>query len=174
MTHKHNSTFSTMHNRHRGFSLIEVLVALLVLSIGLLGLAALQTFSLQYNTGSYYRTQATFLAYEIIDRMRVNSAAIKDADGSGYDVPTPADLNTVITTYNGCLSSTCQCDVSQCTSGALATYDVGKWHDKVVAVLPNAKNTPPTIQIGAARSAVITIRWAERDLQMSQTWAVQL
>jgi type IV pilus assembly protein PilV len=161
-------------DHHRGFSLIEVLVALLVLSIGLLGLAALQTFSLQYNTGSYYRTQATFLAYEIIDRMRINGAAIKDADGSGYDVPTAADLNTVLTTYNACVSSTCRCDTAQCASSDLAAYDVGKWYDKIVATLPNARNTPPTIQVGATKLTTITIRWAERDLQMSQTWAVQL
>ncbi|HLE93281.1 MAG TPA: type IV pilus modification protein PilV, partial [Sulfuricaulis sp.] len=70
MTHKEKFNIAF---QHRGFSLIEVLVALLVLSIGLLGLAALQTTSLQYNTGSYFRTQATFLAYDIIDRMRANT-----------------------------------------------------------------------------------------------------
>jgi type IV pilus assembly protein PilV len=49
-----------------------VLIALLVLSIGLLGVAALQAFSLQANQGAYHRTQAVNLGYEIVDFLRVN------------------------------------------------------------------------------------------------------
>lgn len=63
----------------RGMSLIEILVAVLVLSIGLLGLAALQGFSLQAGQGAYHRTQATNLAYEIADFTRLNrSLALND------------------------------------------------------------------------------------------------
>jgi len=62
--------------RMSGLSLIEVLVALLVLSIGLLGLAALQTFSLQGSQNSYYRTLATSLAYEVSDFARVNRSVM--------------------------------------------------------------------------------------------------
>lgn len=149
--------------QNQGFSLVEVMVALLVLSIGLLGLAALQTTSLQYNTGSYFRTQATFLAYDIIDRMRANSAAVADADGTGYDQPTSSAVTISV-----------NCDSSSCTSAELATYDVRKWYDRAVATLPNATATPPTININPTNSVTITIRWMERDLSMSQTWAVQL
>jgi len=60
----------------RGMSLIEVLVALLVLSIGLLGLAALQTVSLQGGQNAYYRTQASNLAYEVSDFARVNRSVV--------------------------------------------------------------------------------------------------
>jgi len=56
----------------RGVSLIEVLVAVLVLSVGLLGLAALQSFSLQANQGAYHRTQAVNVAYELADFYRAN------------------------------------------------------------------------------------------------------
>lgn len=56
----------------RGFSLIEVLIAILVLSFGLLGLAMLQTMSVRYAESSNYRTQATNLAYELLDQIRVN------------------------------------------------------------------------------------------------------
>ena len=149
--------------RHRGFSLIEVLVALLVLSIGLLGLAALQTTSLQYNTGSYFRTQATFLAYDILDRMRANSGAVVDSDGNGYDQPTSSAVTITV-----------NCDTTSCTSADLATYDVRRLYDRAVATLPNAAATPPTIQINSTKQATITIRWMERDLSMRQTWVVQL
>lgn len=60
----------------RGVSLIEILVAVLVLSIGLLGLAALQGFSLQAGQGAYHRTQATNLAYEIADFTRLNRSMV--------------------------------------------------------------------------------------------------
>lgn len=56
----------------RGFSLIEVLVAMLILAIGLLGLAALQTQGVRFNHDAYVRTNATVLAYDIVDKMRLN------------------------------------------------------------------------------------------------------
>lgn len=149
--------------QNHGFSLVEVLVALLVLSIGLLGLAALQTTSLQYNTGSYFRTQATFMAYDIIDRMRANLSAVANSDGNGYDQPASANV-----------TASTNCDTTSCTSAQLALYDVKKWYDRAVATLPEAANFPPTIQIDSSNLVTITIRWRERDLQMSQIWTVQL
>lgn len=56
----------------RGFSLVEVLVAMLILAIGLLGLAALQTQGVRFNHDAYVRTSATVLAYDIVDKMRLN------------------------------------------------------------------------------------------------------
>lgn len=75
--------------KSRGVTLIEVLVAVLVLSIGLLGLAALQGFSLQAGQSAYHRTQATNLAYEIAEFTRLNRS---HAMQSGVcDVPLKAD-----------------------------------------------------------------------------------
>ena len=59
---------------HAGFSLIEVLVAVLLLSIGLLGLATLQTTSLQRENSSAQRVEALNHAYDLLDRMRANRA----------------------------------------------------------------------------------------------------
>jgi type IV pilus assembly protein PilV len=59
----------------RGMTLIEILVAVVVLSIGLLGLAGLQLKGLQVNQGSTYRWQAAMLAEDIADRMRADSAS---------------------------------------------------------------------------------------------------
>lgn len=67
----------------KGFSLIEVLIALLVTSVGLLGLAALQAKSLQYNHGAYLRSQANILAYDIADRMRLNRDVART---NGYNI----------------------------------------------------------------------------------------
>ena len=55
-----------------GFSLIEVMVAILVLGFGLLGFALLQTMSVRFTQSANYRTQATNLTYELFDQMRAN------------------------------------------------------------------------------------------------------
>lgn len=61
----------------RGFTLIEILVAVIVLAVGLLGLAGLQTAALKYTSTAYQRSQATSLAYDIADRMRANVIAAR-------------------------------------------------------------------------------------------------
>lgn len=67
----------------RGFSLIEVLVAMFILAIGVLGAAAMQLNALKFNQTASMRSQATFLAYEIVDAMRANRNA---ALSGGYDL----------------------------------------------------------------------------------------
>lgn len=58
-----------------GFSLIEVMIAILVLGFGLLGFALLQTTNVRYVQSANYRTQATNLSYELLDQIRINRAA---------------------------------------------------------------------------------------------------
>jgi type IV pilus assembly protein PilV len=58
--------------KQNGFSLLEALIAMLILSLGLLGIAGIIANSLKVNQGAYYRTQASWLANDIIDRMRAN------------------------------------------------------------------------------------------------------
>lgn len=62
-----------------GMTLIEVLVALLILSVGLLGAAAVQLNALKYTDSSLMTTQASFIAYDMLDRIRA-SAGVLDQD----------------------------------------------------------------------------------------------
>ncbi len=71
---------SVFTNKSAGFSLIEVLVTFLVLSIGLLGLAGLQSTSIKQGLDSGQRSQAAWLIQELVERMRAN----KDGLASGY------------------------------------------------------------------------------------------
>jgi type IV pilus assembly protein PilV len=75
--HKHGS------RKASGFTFIEALVALIVLSIGLLGVAALQLTSLRSNHSASLRSQATLLASDMVDRMRANRTV---ALAGAYDV----------------------------------------------------------------------------------------
>src|SRR4249920_1652063 len=63
------------HARQQGFTMVEVLVALVVLAIGLLGIAALYLNSLQSGRTAIYRTQAVTLAADLADRIRMNRTA---------------------------------------------------------------------------------------------------
>lgn len=152
----------------RGFSLVEVLVALLILSIGLLGLAALQTTSLKYNNESYYRTQATYLAYDIIDRMRANTVGVSNGN---YDVPNATAVATA-------RSSTASCGGSICSTSDLAGYDLRDWYNRMAAVLPGS--TTPTTNYAtisrdtATNEVTITMHWMEHDLLQTQTWVVRM
>lgn len=100
------------HNQ-KGFTLIEMLVAVVILSIGLLGLAGLQARSLQFNSSSAQRSQATILAYDMIDRMRANK---DQAVAGAYDL----DLATGP-------SGTINCETGTCVTADLANYDRNQW-----------------------------------------------
>ncbi|HDS1218137.1 type IV pilus modification protein PilV [Stenotrophomonas maltophilia] len=64
--------FRSPRNAQGGFSLIEVLIAILVLGVGLLGFALLQTMNVRFVQSANYRTQATNLTYEMLDQLRMN------------------------------------------------------------------------------------------------------
>jgi len=83
------------HRAQIGATLIEVLVAIVVLSIGLLGLAGLQATSIQANQGAYYRSQASILAADITDRMRANRKA---AQAGAYNLSALTSAYTATTT----------------------------------------------------------------------------
>lgn len=74
-----------------GVSLIEVAVALFVLSVGMLGMAALQVASLRSNQSSYERSAAVLSAYTMIDRLRADVVA---ARAGSYNLPLVADACT--------------------------------------------------------------------------------
>ena len=137
-----------------GFTLIEMLVALLVLSLGLLGLAALQAQSLRYNTDAYLRTQATTLAYDILDRMRANNTG---AAAGAYE-RTAAPTGTIK-----------NCESVACTTAELALYDCDRWYKALAARLPRPLGTVSSID-STGNQHTITIRWTERDMEVVQTW----
>jgi len=120
-----NSRHRLKHNAHasgrqEGFTLVEVLIAVLVLLIGLLGLAGLQAQALRSNQIAYMRTQATILAYDIIERMNANRAA---ALAGSYD-------GAAGTQNTDCTSTTA------CSSAAMAANDVYEWRLAVKQSLP--------------------------------------
>ncbi|MEE9494787.1 MAG: type IV pilus modification protein PilV [Gammaproteobacteria bacterium] len=76
----------------QGFTLIEVLVSMVILSIGLLGLAGLQTTGLRNNQSAYFSSQAAIYANDIFERMRANRTAA--IDGGEYNIAAGTDANS--------------------------------------------------------------------------------
>jgi type IV pilus assembly protein PilV len=107
-------------NRQAGFTLIEVLVSVIILSIGLVGVAGLQAISLRNNQSAFMRSQATALAYDMADRMRSN---VLSATTGLYD-PTAA------ATTSGCTST------SGCSEQQLAENDLAEWNAAIATYLP--------------------------------------
>ena len=124
--------------RCRGMTLVEILVALLVLSIGMLGFAALQTTSLRFNTSAYYRTQATALAYDLSDRMRANrQAALDGAYTVAFQNPPPA------------------CNAIAQGVGSVAEQDLAAWRNAMACRIP--ESTGSVVPNG--NEVTVTVRW---------------
>ena len=149
-------------HRERGFSLLEVLIALLVLSVGLLGIAGLQTVSLKFNHQSYERTQATVLISEMFEKITANPVA---ARGGSFDAILDTDTSTSFIGYGACPAS--------CTPAQLATFDLFRWKRSIedpkrLAQGRGAITRVPDPEGATAHVYEITINWVENDLTMTQ------
>lgn len=120
-----------------GFTLIEVLIAVIVLSIGLLGLASLQTTGLRNNQDAYARTVATTLANDMADRMRANMAGFEAGNYNNTEA------------YN----SLCE-TVSGCSPQDMAQHDTFLWN-QALATLPSGQG----IVAINARIVTVTVFW---------------
>ena len=131
-----------------GFTLIEILVTLLVVSVGLLGVAGLHSLSLRNNYDALMRSHASALASDIADRMRSNRDAVYLND-SDYEValgPPPAVDD----------------------DSPRAIVDVAEWKETLAAQLPRGDGT---IAIDpATRIVTITIQWGERGEDDAMTF----
>jgi len=122
------------HRQQQGVTLIEVLITMVVMAIGLLGFAALQTVSMKSNGTALYRSYATMAAYDIIDSMRVNRAA---ARAGNYD----RDFG----------------DAAPTSPTTIADQDVKSWLDALAENLPKGDG-----KIAVNGGAVnVEIQWSE-------------
>ena len=110
----------TLQIRQGGFTLIEVLVSAMILSIGLVGVAGLQVVSLKNNQSAYMRSQVSAMAYDLADRMRSN---VSGAEAGFYDPAAAATRAPCLTTVG-------------CSAQQLAQNDLAEWTASLAANLP--------------------------------------
>jgi type IV pilus assembly protein PilV len=129
-------------NRAGGFTLVEVLIALIILSVGMLGIAGLYVHSMQAGRTSLFRHHAVTLAGDVADRIRANPRAAASYALAGGD--------------NNCVDGGVDCTPAQ-----MAANDIFLWDQQAADTLPNGTVTvvfdnavlPPTYEI--------TIAWTE-------------
>ena len=116
-----------------GFTLLEVLIAIVIVSIGLLGVAAMQASTLKNAGGSKYRSAAITLTSDMADRMRANLEGMMEGDfavGTGYNRPRTALGDAAYNTPDPA------CRSSGCLPAAMALDDLATWQERLAAVLP--------------------------------------
>ncbi len=154
---------SRLHtSSERGYALLEALVALLVISIGLLGFLRLQLLGMSATTTSTQRSKAVYLSYEMTDRMRANLPAYA---AGAYNSLVASPSNP------GCVST-------NCSSTQIAQNDYYEWSNEVSALLPQgygavcltstllASATPAAPGCdGAGNRYAIIVWWTENGQQ---------
>jgi type IV pilus assembly protein PilV len=127
------------HGQH-GFGLVESLVALVVISVGMIGIAAMYGQGLGASRTAFYRTVAVNLTSDMADRIRVNRLGGAAYEGAEED--------------NGCDSG------SDCTPAEMAAHDLFTWNEQVEQQLPNGQ---PQVQFdpGTPPSYTISVQWDE-------------
>lgn len=117
-----------------GFTMIEVLVALIILAIGLLGVAGMQALSLKQTSNSNIRSLVTMHAYDLSERMRSES--------------------NDVTVFEKALSADC----NDCNS------DLATWHELLLNDIPTAASAVDVTSNATSIFAEITVNWTERGI----------
>ena len=123
--------------KQQGVTLVEAMIALLVISIGLLGIASLQLTAMSQNTSALNHSQAVWYAYNMSDRIRANITEFDNYDG--------------IDTTNGYSQD---CVSSACSTGEMLTADAADWAT-MVANLPAGRG----LITNNADGLVVTVMW---------------
>lgn len=160
--------------RDAGFTLIEVLVAVLVLSLGVLGAAGMQAASLRANREARAQEVGTRMAMELAELIRANH--VQARNGTTATNPYLLDFsNTAPSTSSTCFTA------ANCSSGMeIATRDVTDWAQRAAPLLPGIRvkvcyDTEPFDPSGKPRWACndsgdtiqVKIGWARADLNRS-------
>ena len=147
--------------------MIEVLVSIVILSIGLLGIAKLMLVSSHANDSAYLRSQATELAYEILDNMRANrQEAINQPT---YITPALPVVTTATPLGFSCYGA------AQCTTTNLGLFDVYQWKLRLntasnpggtqIGALPNGQGSVAIVTVNGQTTATIQVFWDDTIAQ---------
>ncbi|MBF0185038.1 MAG: type IV pilus modification protein PilV [Magnetococcales bacterium] len=131
---------------HSGFTLLEVLITLVILSVGLLGLARLQMAAIQFNHSALLRSQALLLTNDILERMRANRSL--------------ASAGAYTTSHDSMIVSPPDCRNISCSAAQLVLYDLAQWKQDLSTLLPDGSGEINLLPSGGMERLVsIAIRW---------------
>jgi type IV pilus assembly protein PilV len=160
----------------RGFSLVEVMVAVVVICVGLLGIAKMQALALSSTNIARQRSMAAFLAASLASAMNSNRTYWASAAAVAASNPTPITITSATgtiapATLAGVASNACIGDGSgnpkcQGVAGAqtLAGFDLTRWSTTVNGLLPNAVTTITCQGATPPQSCIIQMTWTEQTV----------
>lgn len=148
----------------QGFSMVEILVTLLIISLALLGTAGLQAYSMRLNQGGQFRSLAVFLAADLVERMESNKTS---AVAGNYELALTTGVDYLATA--GAPSTACV--TSACNPSALAAFDLSQWQSAVAATLPQSSWSVLQTVAGNPSSYTVTISWVDRRSNTSNAAA---
>jgi type IV pilus assembly protein PilV len=132
-----------------GFTLVEVLVALVVLSVGMLGIAALYLEGLRASRDALVRTQAVALAADMADRIRANRYIPVGAGAYDPALVTAAQV------------AACETSGSTCTPAQMYANDLYRWQQAVQAALPAGNAVVNFAIVNTQPTYTITVTWTQ-------------
>lgn len=145
--------FRLKNRRSAGFALLEVLIAMVVFAVGMLGVAALLIIAHKTSGSNYIKQTGVQYAYNILDRMRANSQA---AINGNYAISNLVSSGSP--TVPGAASS--DCSASVCSATQMAAYDTWYWLAKELALLPAGCGSVVTARdVNGDTSVTITVQW---------------
>ena len=151
-----------MNRRQRGFSLVEVLVALIVMSIGLLGIAKMQAAALSNTAVASTRSLAAIEASSLASSMHANRGY-----WSSNVVATTITLRGKTVTPN--VAPVADCVAVSCTPAGLAAYDLQQWTTAALEVLPpDYQATITCAPTVTPPNCTIQIQWAEKSVAVNK------
>ena len=158
---------ATSKRSQAGFTLLELLISVLILSFGLLGIGGMMALTMKSNGSSAFKQLSVQSAYNIIDRMRANSQM---AVAGSYNV---SNLVTSGTPTIPAAPST-NCTTSTCTPAQMAAYDTWYWLANSVTQLPNGCASVATTPAPNGNTLVtVTVQWDDsRANQLGQKSAL--
>lgn len=148
--------------KQRGASLLEMMVALLVMSLGLLGMAGLQAATAKYRVNVRANMAVAQLVSELTERLRVNpEAAGPSADpSSGFSESKYVLLSPWSEQSKASLAVRTDCDAVACTSDERATYDMLIWRQRVRSALPQGA---AIVQGNRKEGVEVALMWMDKD-----------
>jgi len=145
------TTYSNLSmKRHSGFSLVEVLIALIIMSVGMLGIAGLYVQSMQAGRTSVFRHHAVTLAGDVADRVRANPRAGVAYASIGAD--------------NNCVAKD-----TDCNPAAMAAHDIFLWDQQATDTLPAGTVTVNYDGATMPPEYTIIVAWTEAGENLDYT-----
>lgn len=146
---------------NKGFTLIEVLVSLLILSIGALGLVGMQTRGLQLNQNSLHQSQVTMYVMDMVDRIRAN-----DGEKLKYLIAYKESAEKEVS---------CTASDADCSPVTMAKYDLYQWRTQIQSTLPSGNSKIEKVKTaGGIEMFVVAVSYKDKRSSRDREFSMRV